>query len=378
MRVIVSLGISVLFLVVLAFSSDDKLILKPNDERVFIQGRVLEIVKGSVDFAYPGVSFEIKVRAKKVSATLEDVSSNNHNNYFNVVVDGKVVKTLQMSKEKKTYLLVDDLDESVNHTVKLFKRTEALVGTTRFYGFELEEVKAVEIVKKPSKKLLVIGDSFSCGYGNGVELTESDNLNTGFHAENEDNYNAYGAISARKLDFQYQCVAYSGRGMYRNFDLSTTGTVPELFSHVFPDNEHGGDANLKSYLPDVIVINLGTNDFFGESRNPVEEVDSAAFVGTYIAFLNSLEKTYPKANFICIAGGMMSDNWPTGRYTLTKIKTYINEVIAVSNSKTQSTKFHFLEFPNHNTIFGEDWHPTVKWHLTYSDLLTKKIESLNL
>ena len=98
MRVIVSLGISVLFLVVLAFSSYDKLILKPNDERVFIQGRVLEIVKGSVDFAYPGVSFEIKVRAKKVSATLEDVSSNNHNNYFNVVVDGKVVKTLQMSK----------------------------------------------------------------------------------------------------------------------------------------------------------------------------------------------------------------------------------------------------------------------------------------
>ena len=113
-----------------------------------------------------------------------------------------------------------DLDETQFHTVQLFKRTESFVGVTRFYGFELMGFKAAAEVEKPTKKLLIIGDSFSCGYGNDVELSAEQNPEIGFHAKNENNYLAYGAVAARKLGFQYQCIAYSGRGMYRNFDLS--------------------------------------------------------------------------------------------------------------------------------------------------------------
>lgn len=348
--------------------------LKATDELVFTQGRVAEVEEGSLDFAYPGVSFEIKVKAKAVYAVLMDVNGSG-NNYFNVVVDGNVVKTLQVSKEKKSYLLADELDDSAFHTVQLFKRTESFVGVTRFYGFEFAKYNEATTINKPTKKLLIIGDSFSCGYGNGVEITAEQNPEVGFHAENENNYMAYGAVAARKLDYQYQCIAYSGKGMYRNFDLSTQKTLPEIFPFIFPDSADGGLWHMNKYVPDVIVVKLGTNDFFGEARNPIQAVDSLAFVTAYRDFLTQLKDSFPKAQFVCVVGGMMSDSFPAERQSLTKIRSYVNAVVKKANH-SRKEQFHFLEFPQHHTVFGEDWHPTANWHQLYGELLATEIAGL--
>lgn len=354
---------------------DETKFIAATDSLIFTQGRVAEVEKESLDFAYPGVSFEIKIKAKSVSAVLKDIEGSGQN-HFNVIIDGKVVKTIAIDQEKSSYLLADDLDETTFHTVQLFKRTEAFVGVSRFYGFEFTSFKAVDKVEQPAKKLLVVGDSFSCGYGNEVAIAAEDNPEIGFHAKNENNYMAYGAIASRKLNYQYQCVAYSGKGMYRNFDLTEANTLPDIFPLIFPDRQTSQQWGMTKYVPDVIVVKLGTNDFFGETRTPVHAVDSSAYVTTYLDFLTQLKETFPKAQFICVVGGMMSDSWPAGRNNLTKIRSYVNTVIQEANSKLQTDQFHFLEFPHHQEVYGEDWHPTVSWHSTYADVLVNKVQGL--
>ncbi len=365
----------VLLGVLMSCALNDSNFLNATDSSVFIQGRSAEVEKQSLDFAYPGVSVTIKVKAKSVSAVLKDLDGGRQN-YFNVIVDGEVVKTLAITEEKESYLLIDDLDESVFHTIQLFKRTESFVGITRLYGFEFTDLKEIINVEKPVKKLLVIGDSFSCGYGNGVEITAENNPEVGFHAKNENNYMAYGALASRKLNYQYQCIAYSGKGLYRNFDLTKTGTLPDIFPLIFPDKPNGQKWEMTKYIPDVIVVKLGTNDFFGETRTPVQMVDSSAYVSTYLNFLSELEKTFPKAQFICVVGGMMSDSWPAGRNNLSKIGSYVHNVVSEANSRSNRDKFHFLEFPHHQEVYGEDWHPTISWHMKYADLLVNKVEGI--
>ena len=367
---------SVLFLgFLMSCKFNDVKLLHATNSLIFTQGRVSEIEKLSVDFAYPGVSFEIKVKAKSVSAVLMDVGGSAHN-HFNVLVDGAVVKTIEVSNKKESYLLVDDLDDATFHTIQLFKRTESFVGVTRFFGFELTGFVATAKVDVPNKKLLIIGDSFSCGYGNDVEFTADQNPETGFHAKNENNYKAYGAIAARELNYQYQCIAYSGRGMYRNFNLSKTNTLPDIFPLIFPDKAESKQWDMKNYIPDVIVIKLGTNDFFGESRSPIQVVDSAAYVTAYLNFVTYLKELFPKAQVVCVVGGMMSDSWPAGRNNLTTMRNYVVTVIEKANTEAKSEKCHYLEFPQHQNVYGEDWHPTASWHLNYAELLIDKVKSL--
>ncbi len=361
--------------VLMSCSLHESKFIKATDSSIFIQGRVAEVEQYSLDFAYPGVSVTIKIKAKSVAAILKDIDGSGQN-YFNVIVDGEVVKTIIVTKEKASYLLVDDLDETTFHTIQLFKRTESFVGISRFYGFDLKGFKEITNPEKPIKKLLVIGDSFSCGYGNGVEMSAENNPGVGFHAKNENNYMAYGAIASRQLNYQYQCIAYSGKGLYRNFDLTKTGTLPDIFPLIFPDKPNGQKWEMTKYIPDVVVVKLGTNDFFGETRIPIQVVDSSTYVSTYLNFLSQLEETFPKAQFICVVGGMMSDSWPAGQDNLSKIRSYVHRVVEETNSRSKTDKFHFLEFPHHQEVYGEDWHPTISWHMKYADLLVNKVEGI--
>lgn len=201
--------------------SQGELFVKSTESLVHTQGRVFQNKDGSSDFAYSGVSFEILTNSSEVKAVFEDLSGPSNSNYFNVVIDDSVVSVLKVGDKKQAYLLVKGLDSTVYHKVKVFKRTEAFVGASRFHGFVVSSNSKLKEPVKPKGKLLLIGDSFSCGYGNLISIPAppEGNPSTGFNPKNEDNYWAWGAIAARDKVLDYQCVAYSGRGLYRNLSL---------------------------------------------------------------------------------------------------------------------------------------------------------------
>jgi len=66
------------------------------------------------------------------------------------------------------------------------------------------------------------------------------------------------------------------------------------------------------YVPDLIVINLGTNDaFYFMSIDPSKvESEQKVFVQNYEDFLAHLRKLYPKTKILCTLGTMCQEVYP--------------------------------------------------------------------
>jgi hypothetical protein len=92
----------------------------------------------------------------------------------------------------------------------------------------IEKVKVLDIKltpsKRPARRIEFIGNSITCGYG-----VLSDSSNCHFSPQTEDAGMSYAAILSRRLHADYHLVAYSGKGMVRNYgDKNKTSVNPML------------------------------------------------------------------------------------------------------------------------------------------------------
>jgi lysophospholipase L1-like esterase len=343
-----------------------------SDPNIQYSGRVYNTGADNIVFAYPGVSIKARFLGTAINAVLKDYSSGGPaaTNYFNVIIDGGKPTILKLNADQTMYPLANGLKDSI-HTVELFKRTEAFNGKVAFKGFQLNKgAKLVPPAPLLSRRIEFIGDSQVCGYGN---ESAGNPPTDGFTSINENNYTAWGAVTARNLNAQYSCIAYSGRGLYRNFSGSTKGVVPELYDQVIPD-----DASLTwdhhKFTPDVIVVNLGTNDYSAEATNPDYKVGQA-YTDAYHALLSKLRVYYPNAAMICHIGVMMNDQYPEGAKAWTRIQTDIKAIVAAKN-KSGDEKIYYYKSDPQKAPFGEDYHPTAATHAAVANGLTNFIKSV--
>src|SRR5258706_12597918 len=74
--------------------------------------------------------------------------------------------------------------------------------------------------------------------------------------------------------------------------------------------------------PDVVIIDLGTNDFAPE--NP----DNSPFGAAYLALLRRVRSVYPNAFVLCAVSPTLSDVWPPGAQTRPKAMAGIQSSLA--------------------------------------------------
>jgi lysophospholipase L1-like esterase len=127
--------------------------------------------------------------------------------------------------------------------------------------------------------------------------------------------------------------------------------------------------NFSSGIPDVVIINLGTNDF--ARTNPEEE----GWVNAYKEFIARIRKNYPDARIYCAIGTMMSDGWPPEQKALTTIRAYIARVVSDLNGAGDS-KVQVIDFGTQkpDNGLGADWHPSVKTHQVMAEQLTAALK----
>ncbi|TAH22545.1 MAG: hypothetical protein EAZ08_01350 [Cytophagales bacterium] len=262
-------------------------------------------------------------------------------NYFNILINNKLVSVLKVENGKNFYELAKDLPKG-KYTVHIFKRTEASVGICEFIGFQIDKNgKVMDSPKKPKRKVEFIGDSITCGYGN-----EGDKKECPFTPETENGMMSYAAIMAQSVDAEYVTTCYSGRGVIQNYDKSKQGTMPELYDLVYPQ-ANSPQWKFDSGTPDAVFINLGTNDFAHEIP------DSTSFVLSYNSLINKIVTNYPKAKVFCLAGSMM------GGEKLKTIKNYLQQTVSYQHKKG-NTKVYFFEMSSQGKLgYGCDWHPNV-------------------
>jgi lysophospholipase L1-like esterase len=261
--------------------------IQATSSNILWTGRNVRNSDGSVILAYPGIECRFRVKGATASARFNTTSEDC---WFGVQINNEPTRKIKLPKGDSTVVLFAGLDQYKSHTVRLVRRTESWLGVATLKGIETPGTFLAP-PRLPSKRLLFIGDSITCG-----EKTESEPPD---FAKDASAWNAdvsYGHVLGRRLGVQVHLVSYGGRGVYRDWqgkDNTETNNAPVFFERTLPDDP----ANLwshASYMPDAVVIALGTNDF-GQGI-PAQEV----FVPAYVEFLKRIRAVYPKA-FLCVA-----------------------------------------------------------------------------
>ncbi len=321
-------------------------------------------------FAFPGVSIRMRFRGDAVDLRLEDhgTGTPTTTNYYDVSFDGAAPAALAVSPSQRIYPIGRDLGAG-EHTVEVQKRTESGGGTGkgRMLGFRLPRGSAVLPLAPRPHRIEFIGDSITCGYGDRISV--ADPSRSHYTTAGSDADLAYGAVAARALHAEYTAVAYSGRGVYRNYLGRAGATLPQMYGSALPDEPAAARWNTAAWQPEVVVINLGTNDFSAVGT------DEGAFRAAYLAFLATLRGDYPGATFILAAGPMMSDREPAGEMAWTKIQADLR-VIAAARAAAGDTRVHVLLLPTQSPPYGEDYHPTAATQQAMADIVVKLVKSL--
>lgn len=306
-------------------------------------------------YAWSGSSIKANFSGTGISANL----TSSGDNWFNVIIDG-VVQTPPLHTPAGTNGLISLASglASGNHSVVLFKRTEAQTGDIQFKGFTVTGGTLLAPPTPAARRIEFIGDSITVGYGNeGIDQYHT------FTTQNENAYLAYGPVTARALNADPFLIAWSGKGVIRNYGGDTADVLPSLYLRITP-----WDTttlwNPSQWVPQVVVINLGTNDF--GSGIP----DKTAFVTGYTNFYNQIRSQYPNAHIYVALGPLLyGDGLISARDYLT---TVVNQRIAAGD-----TKVHFIEFPQQDGSlgYGEDWHPSVAQHAAMANQLITQIKA---
>jgi len=265
--------------------------LRPN-----VGGRIVPLPGGAVEFGWPGVYFEGRFTGPSVVVAVEPGAE-----HLAVSIDGQVRAELDKTSAPRTTF--GDLGPG-EHVVRLDKLTESQVGSARFLGFFVGSDGQALPPQAHARRIEFIGDSHTVGYG--VRATKHDCTDAEVH-DLTDTSLAFGPILARRLDADYRIVAFSGRGVVRNYNGVAAGEpLPALYSRLIPGQAAPSVDPADPWRPELIVIGLGTNDFSTPLHAGEPWADDAAlhadYRRTYVTFIQGLAQRQPGARFLLIAG----------------------------------------------------------------------------
>ena len=263
--------------------------IKPNDKNLRYIGRFTKDYK----FAWTGSSVELIFEGSSIQASFSCDKLSKGQVAMTAVLNGEE-KTLFINPKQKDYLIADNLPKG-KHTLTLFRRSEASYGTLQFKGFKLSGKSKIHKAVDPNRKIHAVGDSITCGYGNGTN-----NLQEGCTVENENGYMSYAAIAARELKADVMMTCWSGKGMTRNGKGINPMTIPKLFDFTLPA-EQEDKYDHSNYVPDVFVINLGTNDMRKTHKTPLSK---ESYINDYNKFIKHLRSYAPKSKIVLCIGPM--------------------------------------------------------------------------
>jgi lysophospholipase L1-like esterase len=333
MKIKILLLISILIVLPEIISAQKKRIAF-NNHNIQYEGRVA-FSDSTACINWSGSSINMNFKGSEISAILKDADTSN---YYNVILDNKVISKIKLNNSKQNYILASGLSKG-KHKIQLYKRTEWGKGQSFFYGFETNvNAEILPKTKTKKRKIEFFGDSITCGYG--IEDNTGKDSGTGYF---ENNYLTYNALTARHFNAQFSCIATSGIGiMVSWFPTITT----EIYDLTDPhDKKNKWDFN--KYTPDVVVINLFQNDSWivnipeyaeFKKRFGTQKPSENFIIKAYQNFVKSIRIKYPNASIICALGNMDAtkdgSKWPE----------YIRK--AVENLKDKNIYTHFFKFKN--------------------------------
>jgi hypothetical protein len=213
-----------------------------------------------------------------------------------------------------------------------------------------------------------VGDSLTAGYCNMCSKDVT------YHSE--DYLKTWSFLVAQSFGAQYHTEAWSGYGVVRNC-CGGDVMMPEIFERTLATVDRQ-DWQWDSFVPDVMVINLGANDHLNNTfPGPFEE----EWVRTYVDFVNRTAlsrylplreqagRTEPLHMFLACAGAQWSPVWCP---YVVGAKAALED-IAAAMQPVPNVKYHFFWFdmPRADFCCG---HPNLAGDRAMADQVIATIE----
>lgn len=288
---------------------------------------------------------------------------------FAIWIDDIRVMDTTLTEPEMHCTLIDNTFPAAYH-VRVVKLSEAPMSIIGIRQLAADDEAVFTPAKESERKIEFIGDSITCGYG-----IDDDNLDHAFSTATEDVTKAYAYLTSQALHADYSMVSYSGHGIISGYTETDEKKEEELIPPFYPlvGFSHGtykGCAltdtpwDFSAFIPDLIVINLGTNDdsYCQDIISRQEE-----FSSQYRAFLKEVRDKNPRAVILCSYGLMNERLYP-----------HIEKAVLSYRKECGDENIHLLRFTmqTENDGYVINYHPSIKTHNAAAWVLTQKIKEI--
>ena len=344
-------------------------VIKPTDPRIQYTGRISFANPERPAWNFPGVQIIAAFEGTSLRMIAKPRSG-----YFMAQIDNAEPFKVAFRGERDSVVTLATALTDGRHLVQLMYAIEGYEFFPEFWGFVLDKGRQlVDAPVLPSRKIEFIGNSITCGYGNeGLKKEE------GFDYATENHYYSYASITARNLEAQHWVVACSGIGAYRNYNGPKTGNPESNMPAQYEYTGYAWNPDLRKqptflrekwdfnrYQPDVVCINLGTNDL------STPNYDENLLKQNYHKLLKMVRQHNPKAKIVFLTGTMLYQK------ELELQKRLLDEVAAEAQQAGDKQVYRFDMPPIANVAFyGNDWHPNIYQDEKMAGELTAYLRSL--
>lgn len=344
----------------------------PSKEYVKTLGRT-EYIQDTLWMVLSGTGAEFTFTGTKAVITMQPDSA------IMGGLDSKARIAIYVNEE----CVVDDMIDNLNKSYTVFESEEPAECVVRVVKLSEAPMSSVGIKKievtsygdiKPTEQkehlIEFIGDSITCGYGVEDEVKEHH-----FSTKTENVTKAYAYKTAMALGADYSMVSYSGHGIISGYtdngEKVTEQLVPSYYTKLgytyttyLAQQAIDVEWDFSQRQPDLIVINLGTND---ESYTGTDAAKRQEYETEYVAFLKTIRQKNPDATILCTLG-IMGDS----------LFTSVQKAVEQYKEETGDTNIDTMKFDVQSPSDGyaADWHPTEATHTKAAEKLTAKIREL--
>lgn len=291
-----------------------RLSIPPSDPAIAVMGRVDRARPDRLRVGYPGVTLRLRFEGPSLAARLSSTSAQSR---LDVSVDGGAPRIVAVPRAPTDVMLAEHLGAGP-HTVEIVHRTETWQGIVSFGSFRLGPGgRVLPPLPWPARRLLFIGDSVTCG-----EAIDRGPLCVKDPAT-WDPGSSYGMLLGRALDAQVHLVCFGGRGLTRDWrGKSNVVNAPQFFELAVPEERNAPRWEHAAYVPDAVVVSLGTNDF---NLDLGAFPDREPWVGAAVALVREIRGLYPGAQVFLTEGAIVNDETDPARPQKTVLAAYLAE-----------------------------------------------------
>ncbi|SLK17579.1 MULTISPECIES: SGNH/GDSL hydrolase family protein [unclassified Paenibacillus] len=338
---------------------------------------------------WTGSAVELHVKGSELWVEIES-DYDLYEPWISILINGVPVSRQMLIAGKYWICVFRGMNENVVKNVRIVKDVQAMNGDPGC-SLQIHAVKSdgvfVPVEEKPYK-IEFIGDSITSGEGAIGAKAEEDWIPMWFSAIHN-----YTAMTAEALNAEYRVISQSGWGVLTSWDNNPNANIPAYYEQicglVTGDKNAalgaGDKHDFNAWQPDVVVINLGSNDG-GAFQTPAwkdpatgkvykqrlnedgtyHEEDLAAFENAVTRFLIQLRKNNPEAHLLWAYGMLGFPMMPA-----------IYRAVDAYTKQAGDTKVTVIQLPNttEETV-GARSHPGELSHRRTADALSEYLKEI--